>query len=42
MDPQEVRIIREISKIRKRLKVEVSIFFGNMNLEELIDWINDM
>jgi hypothetical protein len=42
MDPREVRLIRAILKIGKRPKVEVSNFSRNLNLEELINWINDM
>jgi hypothetical protein len=42
MDPGEFRLIRAISKIGKRPKVEVSNFFRNLNPKELIDWINDM
>jgi hypothetical protein len=42
MDLGEVRLIRAISKIGKRSKVEVSNFSRNLNLEELIDWINNM
>jgi hypothetical protein len=42
MDLGEIKLIRAISKIGKRLKVEVSSFSGNFNLEESINWINDM
>jgi hypothetical protein len=42
MDLGEFRLIRVISRIGKRLKVEVSNFCGNLNPEECINWINDM
>src|SRR5271156_4454510 len=39
-NPEEERIFRSISKIGKRPKIEVPTFSGNLNPEELIDWIN--
>lgn len=41
-DPDEARFLRAISKIGQRPKIEVSTYPGNLNREELIDWINDM
>ena len=42
MNQKEGRLFRAISKIGKRLKIEVLIFFGNINLEELIEWNNEL
>lgn len=39
---EEERLFRAISKIGKRPKFYVPIFFGNINPEELIDWINEL
>ena len=39
---EEERLFRAISKIGKRLKFEFPTFLGNLNLEELIDWINEL
>ena len=36
------RLFRAVSKIRKRPKFEVPTFSVNLNLEELIDWINKL
>ena len=41
-DPKEDRFFRAISKIGKRPKIQVPTFLGNLNLEELIDWINEL
>ena len=41
LNPEEERLFRALSKIRKRSKIEVPTFLGNLNLEELIDWINE-
>ena len=35
-------LFRAISKIGKRPKFEVPTFLRNLNLEELIDWINEL
>ena len=42
LNPEEERISWAISKIEKRPKFEVPTFLGNLNLEELIDWINEL
>lgn len=42
MDPREIRLLRAISNIGKRPKMEVLNFSGSLNLQDLIDWINDM
>ena len=39
---EEERIFRAISKIGKRPKFEVPTFLGNLNPDELIDWINEL
>ena len=41
VNPEEERLFRAISKIGKRPKIEVPTFSGNLNPEELIDWINE-
>ena len=41
VNQEEERLFRAISKIRKRPKIEVPTFSGNLNPEELIDWINE-
>ena len=41
-DPKEDRFFKVISRTRKRLKIEVPTFLGNINTEEMIDWINDV
>ena len=42
LNPKEERLFRAISKIGKRPKFEVPTFSGNLNPEELIDWINEL
>ena len=42
LNPKEERLFRAISKIGKRPKFEVPTFLENLNLEELIDWINEL
>lgn len=39
---EEERLFRAMSKIRKRPKFEVLTFLGNLNPEEMIDWINEL
>ena len=39
---EEERLFKAISKIGKRPKFEVPTFLGNLNPEELIDWINEL
>ena len=39
---EEEKIFKAISKIRKRPRFYVPTFLGNLNLEELIDWINEL
>ena len=39
---EEERLFRAISKIGKRPKFAVPTFLGNLNLKELIDWINEL
>ena len=41
-NPEEERLFRATSKIGKIPKFEVPTFLGNLNLEELIDWINEL
>ena len=42
LNSEKERLLRAISKIGKRHKLEVPTFLGNINLEELIDWINEL
>ena len=37
LNPEEERLFRALSKIKKRPKIEVPTFLGNLNPEELID-----
>ena len=39
---EEEMLFRAISKIGKWPKFEVLTFFRNLNLEELINWINEL
>ena len=38
----EKRIFRAIAKLGKIPKIDVDMFLGNLNLDELIDWINEL
>jgi hypothetical protein len=42
IDQDQMQLIRVISKIGKRPRVEVPSYFGSLNLEELIDWIKKL
>ena len=42
MNPEEERIFKAIAKIEKRPKFNVPTFSRKLNLEELIDWINEL
>lgn len=35
-------MLRAISQIEKRPKIEVANYSKNLNLEEMIDWVNEM
>ena len=39
---EEERFFKAITKIGKRPKFDVPTFLGNLNLQELIDWINEL
>lgn len=39
---EEENILKAISNIGKRPKFDVPTLLGNLNLEELIDWINEL
>ena len=39
---EEEKLFKAITKIGKRPKIDVHTFLGNLNLEELIDWINEL
>ena len=41
-DPEETRILKAMSKMWKRPKIEVSTFSGSLGPKELIDWINEI
>jgi hypothetical protein len=36
------KLIRVVTKVSVRPKVEVPMYEGNLNVEELIDWINSL
>ena len=38
----EERLFRAISKLGKISKIDVGVFSGNLKLDELIDWINEL
>ena len=38
----EENLFRAISKLGKRPKIDVNMFLGNLNLNELITWINEL
>ena len=42
MNPKEERLFKAITKIGKKPKFDVPTFLGNLNSEELIDWINEL
>ena len=42
MNPEEEKLFKAITKIGKRPKFDVPTFSRNLNLEELIDWINEL
>ena len=42
MNPKEEKLFKAIIKIGKRPKFNVPTFSQNLNLEELIDWINEL
>ena len=42
MNLEEETIFKAITKIGKRPKFDVPTFLGNLNIEELIDWINEL
>ena len=42
LNPKEERLFKAITEIGKRTKVDVPTFLGNLNLEELINWINTL
>ena len=42
LNPEEERLFIALTKIRKRPKFKVPTFSVKLNLEELIDWINEL
>ena len=42
LNPEEEKLFKALTKIRKRPKFEVLTFSGKLNLEELINWINEL
>ena len=42
LNQEEDNIFRAISKMGKRPKIDVSVFLGNLILDELINWINEI
>ena len=39
-DPEEVKILKMLMKTSGRPRIEVPMYSGNLNVEELMDWIN--
>jgi len=39
---KEETMLKSISSIGKRTRVDILNYFGNFNLKELIDWITDL
>ena len=37
---EEVRVLKMLMKASRRPRVEVPMYEGNLNVEELMDWIN--
>ena len=42
LNPDEEKLFKALTKIGKRPKFEVPTFLGKINLEELINWINEL
>ncbi len=42
LNEEEERLFRAISNLGKRPKFDVGMFSGNLNPDELIDWINEL
>ena len=42
LNTEEARLFKAISNIGKRPKFDVPTYSGNLNPEELIDWINEL
>ena len=42
MNPEEEKCFKAVSKIKKKPRFDVPTFLGNINLEELINWINEL
>ena len=42
MNPEEEKLFKALTKIGKTPKFEVPTFSRKLNLEELIDWINEL
>ena len=42
LNPEEERLFKALTEIGKRPKFEVPTFLGKLNLEELINWINEL
>ena len=39
-DPDEVKILKMLMKTSGIPRIEVPMYLGNLNVEELMDWIN--
>ena len=42
LNQAEERLFRAITKFGKRPTIDVGVFSGNLKLDELIDWINEL
>ena len=41
-DPEEVKILKMLMKTSGRPRIEVPMYSGNLDVEELMDWINTL
>ena len=41
-DPKEVKVLKMLMKASSRSRVEVPMYEGKLNVEELMDWINTL
>ena len=41
-DPEQVKILKKLMKTSGKPKIEVPMYLGNLNVEELMDWINSL
>ena len=39
-DPEEVKILKILMKTNGRPRIEVPMYLGKLNVQEIMDWIN--